>query len=96
MTKLINCDVGVLLDDDRKGRHAAHAAVTGMTVYGDTEQEVLVKIHDAVRFFFQTVIERDGGEGLMDYLDRHEVVYEVVEQETEEPLNLRQSVLVNA
>ena len=96
MTKLINCDVGVVLDDDHKGRHSAFAKVTGMIVYGNTEQEVLGEIHDAVRFFFRTVIERDGGEGLMDYLDRHEVVYEVVEQETKEPLHLRQSVLVNA
>ena len=95
MPAMLNYDIGVVLDDDNRGRHSAYAKVTGLTVYGGSEREAMAKLEDALDFFFQTIISRDGTKGMMDYLNRHEVVYEVAESGTENVLNLKQSVLVN-
>ncbi len=81
MTTKINCDIDIIIDDDNKGRYSAYAEVTGMTVYADTEEEVIYKIYDAIRFFFQTIIEQDGDTGLTDYLDRRNTPYDRIEIE---------------
>ena len=93
MLAMLNYDIGIVLGDDNRGRHSAYAKVTGMTMHGDSEREAMAKLENALDFFFQTIISRDGTKGMMDYLDRHEVVYEVAESEN--VLNLKQSVLVN-
>ena len=82
MSAIINFSVGIVIDDDNKGRCSAFSDVTGMTVYGDTEQEASDKLYDAVLFFFDTIVKDGGVDALTAYMDRHEAAYERVEVAT--------------
>ena len=82
MTTEINCNISIVIDDDDKGRYSAYAEITGITVYGGTQEEVVDKIHDDIKFFFQTIIKQDGDAGLTAYLDRHNTPYQRIEIES--------------
>ena len=64
-----------LIDYSIRRRYSARSAVADMTAYGDTKQEAVAILYDALALYFNRMLEQEGGQALTAYLEWHGVAY---------------------
>jgi len=75
MPTRISFDVDVVIDYSIRRRYSARSPVADLTAYGDTKQEAVAILYDALALYFNRMLEREGGRALTAHLDRHGVAY---------------------
>ncbi len=69
--------------EDRADHWAAYIEPLGMTVYGDTEDDALDRVQQALKFFIDNFGNgNDGVQKVRRYLDFHGVASHVTEDDT--------------
>jgi predicted RNase H-like HicB family nuclease len=60
----------------------------GMTVYGDTREDVNNRVQQAIEFFVKhTSADDDGIQRVRDYLDSHGILYSITDDDSARPVH---------